>query len=167
LSPEAWLRGPIAGIDPLLQPAAHSFIEVLEDLPPAIERLSDEDLWASLGRSAPIGYHLAHLAGSVDRLLTYARGESLSPAQQSALDAERKSGERRPSRAELLRGLRATLEQALAQLRATRPDTLLEIRYVGRARLPSTTLGVLFHAGEHATRHAGQIRTLMHVLERP
>jgi uncharacterized damage-inducible protein DinB len=29
----------------------------------------------------------------------------------------------------------------------------------GRARLPSTVLGLLFHAAEHASRHTGQIVT--------
>jgi uncharacterized damage-inducible protein DinB len=30
--------------------------------------------------------------------------------------------------------------------------------------LPSTVLGLLFHAAEHTTRHAGQIATLVRVV---
>ncbi|MGH7497555.1 MAG: hypothetical protein ACREL3_01755 [Gemmatimonadales bacterium] len=36
-------------------------------------------------------------------------------------------------------------------------------REVGRKRLPSTTLGLVFHAAEHSSRHAGQIVTLAHI----
>ena len=161
---EAWLRGPVPGIDPLLQPVAHSFIQVLEDLPPALDGLSHDDLWARPGRSASIGYHLAHATGSLDRLLTYARGETLTAAQWEALAAERNSADLRPPLADLLRAFRSAVEGALAQLRASPAESLVVVRYVGRARLPSTTFGVLFQAAEHTARHAGQIVTLLRVL---
>jgi uncharacterized damage-inducible protein DinB len=51
------------------------------------------------------------------------------------------------------------VERALAQIRATPDSTLAESREVGRRRLPSTVLGLLFHAAEHSTRHAGQMIT--------
>jgi uncharacterized damage-inducible protein DinB len=161
---EAWLRGPIAGIDPLLQPVAHALTHALEDVPRALESVSDDDLWRRPGNSAPIGYHLAHLTGSLDRLFTYARGEALSATQRSALDAERNSAELRPSLAQLLVVFQSTVERALAQLRATPADTLLDVRHVGRARIPSTTMGILFHAAEHTARHNGQILTLVRVV---
>ena len=41
-------------------------------------------------------------------------------------------------------------------MRATPRDKLLESRAVGRLRLPSTVLGLLFHLTEHAHRHTGQ-----------
>jgi hypothetical protein len=37
--------------------------------------------------------------------------------------------------------------------------TLTATREVGRARLPSTVIGLLFHAAEHTQRHAGQALT--------
>ena len=43
-------------------------------------------------------------------------------------------------------------------------DSLTEERKVGRAGLPSTTLGLLFHVAEHATRHAGQALTTALIL---
>jgi hypothetical protein len=43
--------------------------------------------------------------------------------------------------------------------------SLLEPREIGRAKLPSTTLGVLFHAAEHTARHAGQVMTLIRVFQ--
>jgi len=50
------------------------------------------------------------------------------------------------------------------QLRETKPDTLTEIRYVGRAMVPSTHLGLLFHAAEHTQRHVGQLLVTAKVL---
>ena len=40
-----------------------------------------------------------------------------------------------------------------------RLDELNDARPVGRAGLPSTVLGLLFHAAEHAQRHSAQIIT--------
>ena len=64
----------------------------------------------------------------------------------------------------LLSDALAAIDRALEQIRRTSPDTLLESREVGRARLPSTVLGLLFHAAEHTTRHAGQLITTLKVL---
>jgi hypothetical protein len=75
--PEPWLRGPVPGVPALLQPAAHAFQMALEDCEAAAGDLSDDELWRSPGAgAASVGYHLRHLAGSTDRLLTYARGEA-------------------------------------------------------------------------------------------
>jgi uncharacterized damage-inducible protein DinB len=59
----------------------------------------------------------------------------------------------------LLSTVDEAIDRALQQLRTTDPATLLEPRGVGRARLPSTVLGLLFHAAEHTQRHAGQVAT--------
>ena len=57
----------------------------------------------------------------------------------------------------------AAVDKALAQLRATDERTLLDARGVGRAQLPSTVLGLLFHAAEHTQRHMGQMVTTIKV----
>jgi len=49
-------------------------------------------------------------------------------------------------------------------LRGTSRDLLLDERKVGRAGLPSTVLGLLFHAAEHSTRHVGQAITTAKIL---
>jgi len=152
------------GIEPLLQPVAHALTGVAEDLLPLLRALNEDDLWATPGESAPIGYHLAHMTGSLDRLFTYVRGESLSPEQWSAYESEQKITELRPRGATLIAGLRATLDRSLQDLRDIRPERLLEPREVGRARRPSNVLGLLVHAAEHTVRHAGQIATLARVL---
>ena len=155
MAQEAWLRGPVRGVDPWLMPAAHALVQVRVDLAAAVEGLSSAQLAARPGGAASLEFHLRHLAGSIDRLLTYARGEALSEPQRRAAAAEATpSGSLDP--AALLAGLSNAVDGALAQLRATDPKTLLEPRAVGRAALPSNVLGLLFHAAEHAQRHTGQ-----------
>ena len=162
--PEVWLRGPIEGIQPLLQPAAHTLAQVGEDVLPIVQDLTPARLWARPGNAASIGFHLAHLPGSLDRLLTYSRGESLTSEQQAALAAERTVDQDRPELALLLARFRQGLDAALDYLRVVPADSLLQPREVGRKRLPSTTLGLIFHAAEHSARHAGQIVTLTKVV---
>lgn len=157
--PEPWLRGPVPGIPALLQPVAHAFLLALEDVEAAVSTLTVDQLWFGPGGAASAGFHLMHLAGSTDRLLTYARGETLSPAQRAALAAENTLATPYPPVDELLTGWRTTVEGALRQLATTSEATLTSARHVGRAQLPSTVLGLLFHAAEHAQRHVGQIVT--------
>lgn len=162
--PEVWLRGPIAGIQPLLQPAAHTLQQVGEDVIPIVQHLTPDQLWARPGGAASIGFHLAHLPGSIDRLLTYSRSEPLDDDQLAALAAERTVHEDRPELTRLLARFAAGLEAAVDYLRTVPPDSLLLPREVGRKRLPSTTLGLIIHAAEHSSRHAGQIVTLTRVV---
>jgi uncharacterized damage-inducible protein DinB len=162
---EVWLRGPITGIQPLLQPAAHAIRQVGEDVIPIVRDLTPAQLWARPGGAAAIGFHLAHLPGSLDRLLTYSRSEPLSPDQLAELAAERTVHEDRPELAALLSRFSAGLSAAIEYLRTVPADSLLAPREVGRKRLPSTTLGLIFHAAEHSSRHAGQIVTLTRVVQ--
>ncbi len=157
--PEPWLRGPLAGIPASLQPIAHAFLAAREDIERALTGLTLDELWAQPGGVASPGFHLAHLAGSTDRLLTYARGEALSPGQREALVRERAIGDTRPPAEELVAAFNLAISRALERLTATDERTLAEPRAVGRAQSPSTVLGLLFHAAEHAARHAGQIVT--------
>ena len=162
--PEVWLRGPVAGIPPLLQPVAHSLLQSREELQATLERLTPEQIWTRPAGAASVGFHARHAGGSLDRLFTYARGERLSPGQQAALgaegepDAEPRAGER------LLAGFSDAVERALAQLRATAEATLSDSRAVGRAQLPTTVIGLLFHGAEHALRHVGQAVTTAKVV---
>jgi hypothetical protein len=162
--PEPWLRGPVPGIPLLLQPVAHAFIMAREDIDQAVAGLTPEQLFAEPGGATSLGFHLVHLSGSTDRLLTYARGERLSDAQKAALTLERTVADVRPPSAEMLAVWHGTVTSALAQLAATPEAVLLEPRTVGRAQLPSSVLGLLFHAAEHASRHTGQVVTTAKLL---
>jgi uncharacterized damage-inducible protein DinB len=160
---EAWLRGPLPGVDPFLMPPAHALVQCREDVEAALSGLSPAELAVRPGGAASVAFHVRHIAGSLDRLLTYARGEALSDAQRAAARGEK---EERPGQdaAALLAELAEAVEAALAQYRATARETLLEPRAVGRAGAPSTVLGLLVHAAEHAQRHTGQVITTAKVV---
>ena len=156
-APEAWLRGPLAGFEPVLMPAAHALVQAREDIQRAADATIDE-LWRRPGGAASAGYHLQHLAGSLDRLLAYARGESLTDAQRTALAQEGTPG---AQPAALVAQAARAIDRALDQIRNTAPETVFEGRAVGRAKLPATVLGLIFHAAEHTTRHVGQLITTL------
>jgi uncharacterized damage-inducible protein DinB len=157
--PEVWLRGErVEGVSAALQPVAHALKQTLEEVERAVSPLTDADLWALPGGAASVGFHLRHMAGSMDRLLAYARGEQLSDAQLRALRAEKEFATELDAAA-LLATLRAAVEQALDQLRATPDASLDDPREVGRGRLPSSVRGLLYHVGEHTARHGGQVVT--------
>lgn len=163
--PEVWLRGPVEGYAAEVQPVVHSFLQVREEIAQHASDLTAEELWARPGGAGSIGFHLRHIAGATDRLLTYARGESLTPEQIAWLKAEGVPGEPPATAAETVALAEAAIDRALAQMRTTDVTTLSETRGVGRAQLPTTVLGLVFHAAEHATRHAGQIATTRKVVK--
>ena len=164
MPPEPWLRGPLPNVDPTLIPAAHALTQAGEDIPAAAAGLAPAELWTKPGGAASVGFHLRHVAGSIDRLLTYARGSALDERQREALAAEGDPGDP-PSEVEsLVRDASAAIGEALRVIRATPPGTLFEARTVGRARLPSTVIGLLFHIAEHTQRHTGQIITTARIV---
>jgi uncharacterized damage-inducible protein DinB len=163
-TPEYWLRGPVDDVIPLLQPVAHALLQARDDISAAAAPLSAQHVWMRPGDAAPVGFHMKHLAGSLDRLLTYARGEQISPEQLAYLKAEAIPGEPAADAASLVALVNARIDTALQQVRTTPEHTLLDARRVGRQGLLSTTIGLLFHAAEHTTRHAGQIITTARIV---
>jgi uncharacterized damage-inducible protein DinB len=138
-------------------PAAHALAQAREDLTLVACGLLPEELGARPGGAASAAFHLVHVAGSIDRLLTYARGEELSETQRAAAAAEPARAASLRDAAGLTAGAQAAIEAALAQIRNTKASALLEPRAVGRSRLPSNVLGLLFHVAEHTQRHVGQL----------
>jgi len=163
--PEVWLRGPIEDVAPLLQPVAHGLLQCRLEVRATVPSLTVAQLWTWPGGAAPAGYHVRHAIGSLDRLLTYARGDQLSREQLAAMREEARADERDGIQDALVDEFDVAVESALLQVRATDPSTLLEAREVGRARLPSTVLGLLFHAAEHTQRHVGQLVTTAKVVK--
>jgi hypothetical protein len=162
--PEVWLRGPVPGVHPLLQPAAHALLQAAEECARAAAGLTPAELWTAPGGAAPAGFHLRHIPGVIDRLLTYARGEALDQRQRAVLAAESLPGDSPADAATLLAEVDRAVARALDVLRATPAESLGEPRTVGRAALPSTVHGLLFHLAEHAQRHAGQLVTTVKVV---
>jgi uncharacterized damage-inducible protein DinB len=147
----------------MLLPIAHALIQAQEDVQTAAAGVPSDALWRRPNGAASIGFHLLHLAGATDRLFTYARGEMLNDDQKAFARAE---GQEHPDKdaAALLAMVAAQMDRAMAQLRATDPGTLLDERKIGRAGLPATVLGCLFHGADHAARHAGQCVTTIKLL---
>lgn len=165
--PEVWLRGALPDVPLLLQPVAHSLVQSQEELVRHLPGLTPAQIAARPGGAASVGYHARHAAGSIDRLFTYARGEALSPEQLAWLRAESIEDESPEAGAHLVSLFDAAIEHALVQLKATKEATLLDVRAVGRGRLPSTVLGLLFHAAEHTQRHLGQLVTTARIVSNP
>jgi len=155
---EVWLRGPLPGVPPLLQPVAHALLQAREELAAALCDFPPALLNERPAGVASVGFHLQHLAGVLDRLLTYARAEALTAEQLAAFAAEDPPLVLTPTTvAELVQRFGTRVDAALAQLRTTDEATLTAVRGVGRAQVPSTLLGLLVHAAEHTTRHLGQV----------
>ncbi|GAB3325691.1 hypothetical protein GCM10027299_24130 [Larkinella ripae] len=162
--PEVWQRGPVPGIPPLLQPVAHALLQAREEIADVMHDFPVRYLWQKPAGVASVGFHLQHLTGVLDRLFTYAKGESLSPEQREWLASEGKAYQSENPVQDLIAQFHQQVEQALNQLKTTDEQTLSEFRGVGRAQLPSTVLGLLFHAAEHTQRHLGQLLVTVRVL---
>ncbi|MGE3842052.1 MAG: DinB family protein [Vicinamibacterales bacterium] len=157
--PEMWLRGQVPGVVWMLQPAVHAFMQVAEDVGLLVTDLTDAEIWTPPLGAASIGFHCRHLVGATDRLLTYARGQALSAEQMQFLKTEAQSTEGARTAEELTAHVREAMSRAIEAVRAVPDVELSTPREVGRARLPTTVWGLIFHAAEHATRHAGQLAT--------
>jgi uncharacterized damage-inducible protein DinB len=164
VSTEAWLEGPLEGYPPLLMPVAHSLVQAKRDIRAAAAGLTEAELWQRPGGAASVGFHLLHAAGSADRLLSYTCGAALSDDQLAELAAEKNAADTGASAAELIERVADTLDRVLDEVRRTRADELNDVRYVGRARVPSTVIGLLFHIAEHTQRHTGQIVTTTRIV---
>jgi uncharacterized damage-inducible protein DinB len=147
------MRGPIAGVHPLIAPSLYGFQQAREDLARYTEGLTTAQVWATPHGFGSVGFHLRHIAGSTDRLMTYLRVEPLSDAQMQFLRNEHEPG---ASREELLAGMDQAFKRAEAYARALDPDRLTDAREIGRKRLPTTVIGLLTHIAEHTQRHVGQ-----------
>jgi len=153
---EWWQRGPIDGIPAVLQPIAHILLQVRESVGEIVGPLTEQEWNARPAGVASAAFHVRHIAGVIDRLFTYARGNALSTEQFAAMQLEGQDVQTADV-ATVLDTLSTRVETALAELRAIDVATLGDFRGVGRAQLPSTVIGCLVHGAEHAMRHVGQL----------
>lgn len=160
---EYWLRGPVDGIPTLLQPAAHALLQSNKELYDYLADFPEEFLWEKLEGRASVGFHLQHMTGVMDRMMTYAKGTSLTDAQFEYLKNEGAPNENLTLK-NLMANVTEQMEIVLAYFKGLSEDTLIEARFVGRKKLPSTVLGLLFHAAEHSQRHLGQLLVTASVL---
>ena len=161
---EVWLRGPLVDIPGLLQPVAHALLQAREELNKLMVNFPEELLWEKPFGLASAGFHLQHLAGVINRLFTYARGGQLDLQQLADLTGEGKPVEKGPDFRHLVWIFDREVEKALAQLREADKLSLTDKREVGRSKLPSTVIGLYFHAAEHTMRHIGQLLVTVKIL---
>jgi hypothetical protein len=151
---EPWLRGPIADVHPLVMPTLHSFAQVREDLACWTRGLTDAQIWLRPHGLAPVGFHLRHIAGSIDRLTTYLEGRQLTPDQ---LEAARREMEPGAALSALLDEIEQSLDRSERTVRSLKPETLVQPRHVGRKQLLTTVIGLVVHLAEHTQRHIGEL----------
>ena len=163
IKPEVWQRGPVEGIPALLQPVAHALLQAEEEIVDAITGMPEDLLWQQPAGAASAAFHVKHITGVIDRLFTYANGQMLDQQQfeRIKLEAVRYEVITAP---QLLDALHAQIQAALAQLSQTKEKTLKDERGIGRKQIPTTVLGLLFHAAEHTMRHTGQLLVTVRIV---
>lgn len=162
--PEHWLRGPVAEIPALLQPVAHALLQARDEVTTLLQDFHDSLLWEKPAGVASPGFHLQHLRGVLDRLFTYAEGNLLSGEQLSQLKKEGTPPHASATTQNLLEAFQQQVDISLQKLKTFNESDLSAVRTVGRAQLPSTVIGLLFHAAEHTMRHTGQLYVTVKVL---
>lgn len=130
---EVWLRGPLPDVPPLLQPIAHALLQAQEELHEYLNDFPDSLLWQRPADVASVAFHLQHLTGVLDRIFTYARGESLSETQMQALKAEGIENSEITVQ-QLIEAFNQQVEKAINQLKSTDEASLTEVRGVGRQK---------------------------------
>ncbi|AEL25562.1 DinB family protein [Cyclobacterium marinum] len=162
-SPEAWLSGPIPNIPFMLQPAAHALLQLDKELKECLVDFPDDLLWQTVAGRASVGFHLQHLYGVADRLITYAQGSALSEEQFDFLKNE-KTAQSNLSTERLVERFSEKIQNLLHIFSRTSENELKQKRTVGRKKLPSTVMGLYFHIAEHSQRHFGQLLVTASVL---
>ena len=160
---EWWQRGPIAGVPDALQPVAHILLQVQESVHELVGGLTEEQWNARPANVASAAFHVRHITGVIDRLFTYARGQTLNDAQFAALKLEREPLTVADA-STVLGALDARVAAAIDELRNTDTATLGDFRGIGRKQLPSTVIGCLVHGAEHSMRHVGQLSVTVRVV---
>jgi len=140
-------------VETFIAPLLYSFQMAREDLAKYTAGLTTEQIWATPYGFGSVGFHLRHVAGSTDRLMTYVSGGQLSSDQMTVLKAEKEPG---ATGEELLASIDRAFASAETVARAIDPARLAEPRGVGRKQLPTTVIGLLVHIAEHTQRHVGQ-----------
>ncbi len=162
---EVWMRGPIAGLIPYLQPVAHAILQAREEVNLMMINFPNELIWERPNGVASVAFHLQHLSGVLDRLFTYANNQILNEEQLELLALESDSTQFLTVKM-LLTRFNNQVNKALTQLKNIEEKTLLEPRGIGRKQIPTNQLGLLFHAAEHTQRHVGQLLVTVRMLKK-
>lgn len=159
---EPWMRGTHGEVPAAGRAVLHALELAMDDLTKWTAGLTDTEVHARPFGLNSVAFQLRHIAGSVDRILTYAEGSQLSHQQLASLKGE-KSGDE--PLATLLAGVQATLAAAAERIRALAAADLETPRAVGRKQLPTSLGGALIHVADHTQRHVGQLVTTAKLLK--
>jgi len=158
---EPWLRGTLTEVDAVRRQVLHTFELAEDDMEKWCAGLSDAEMNARPFGIAPVSFHLRHIVGSLDRLLTYLEEGQLSDGQMATLRGELGAG---GSTAEVLRFFKDGLATARQRVLLISPGSYEEERGVGRKMLPTTVGALLVHCADHTHRHVGQAVTTAKVI---
>ena len=156
---EPWLRGTHTGVPAAGRAVLHALELSLDDLTKWTAGLTDAEVHAQPLGLTSIAFHLRHIAGSIDRILTYAEGGQLSQEQPAALKTELGREGKQESLAELLAGVEVSFSDAADRIRVLATADLNTPRFVGRKQLPTSIGGAMIHVADHTLRHTGQVVT--------
>lgn len=162
MSAEPWLRGTHSEISAAVRAVVHALELSREDVEKWCAPLDDARLNARPAEIAAVAFHLRHIVRSLDRLLTYAEGNELSPEQLAALKTELDPG---ATHAGVFEEFRAGMDEAIRRVRTFSDAELEEPRSVGRKALPTTVGGLLVHCADHTQRHTGQAVTTVKIVQ--
>lgn len=153
---EPWLRATFTEVPAVPRAVLHALEMAKEDIERWCGGLTDAELNARPGGIAPVAFHIQHIARSLDRLLTYAEGNSLTAEQLAALKTELDPG---ATKNELFAELTLALEKSAKRIRAFNVADLEQARGIGKKQLPTSLGGLLVHVADHTLRHVGQAIT--------
>ncbi len=167
---EPWLRGTHTDAPAAGRAVLHALELALDDLTKWTAGLTDAEVHSAPLGLTSIAFHLRHIALSVDRLLTYAEGNQLSPEQLAGLKSEdsgagQGGGVKQESLAELLAAVEVSFSGAADRIRVLTTGDLNTPRFVGRKQLPTSIGGAMIHVADHTLRHTGQVITTAKVLK--
>lgn len=151
---EPWMRGTHTDVPVAGRAVLHALELAADDLRKWTDGLTLVEIHASPFGLNSVALQLRHIAGSVDRVLTYAEGRQLSAEQLAALKTESSGQE---TLEELLERVDSAFADAAGRIRALAAANLETPRAVGRKQLPTTLGGALIHVADHTQRHVGQV----------
>lgn len=162
-APEPWLRGTLTELPAVVRAVLHALELAREDAERWCGQLTGLEVNLEPAGLPAVAFQLRHIAGSIDRLLTYAEGRELSEKQLAELKREAEPAGALPRT--LLGEIEESIERAEVRIRAFAGADLETPRFVGRKQLPTTVGGLLVHVADHTQRHVGQMVTTVKVLK--
>jgi uncharacterized damage-inducible protein DinB len=160
-NPEPWLRGTKQNIPAVPRAVLHALELAAEDLHRWCAALTTEELNSQPHGLPSVVFQLKHIAGSLDRLLTYAEARQLDAHQLTQLHSESTPT---TSPEEIFTELSAAIGKSETRILTLSEADLNQPRAVGKRQLPTTLGGLLVHVADHTQRHVGQAITTAKLL---